>query len=59
MDGNDRVILAAGMHVDGGAGNDTLYGTVEREVLSGGTGATVLYGGGGRRSVATGRLDKR
>ena len=46
MDGNDRVILAAGMHVDGGAGNDTLYGTVEREVLSGGTGANVLYGGG-------------
>ena len=26
MDGNDRVILATGMHVDGGAGNDVAAG---------------------------------
>ena len=49
-DGRDRVVAAedvSGALLDGGAGHDTLVGTLAGDVLVGGPGSDVLDGGGG------------
>lgn len=43
----DHVGGSSGIYVNGGAGNDTLIGGIERDGLSGGAGDDLVVGGGG------------
>ncbi len=47
LDFRDRTITTNPSWVDGGAGNDTIYGSNGPDMLLGGAGNDIIYGGGG------------
>jgi Ca2+-binding RTX toxin-like protein len=61
FDGDDRITLGSGVDlpvvVDGGAGNDVIYGGTGDDTLNGGTGNDQIYAGGGVNTVTDGTGD--